>query len=61
MDQQLISVQGKSDELPASGKVTWCANLVNELGYCHISTGDLFRAENGQMAEPCYEPITVIG
>jgi len=30
---------------PASGKGTQCANLVTESGYCHISTGDLFRAE----------------
>lgn len=30
---------------PASGKGTQCANLVTEFGYCHISTGDLFRAE----------------
>jgi adenylate kinase family enzyme len=30
---------------PASGKGTQCANLVAEHGYCHIFTGDLFRAE----------------
>ncbi len=30
---------------PASGKGTQCANLVQEFGYTHISTGDLFRAE----------------
>jgi len=30
---------------PASGKGTQCAKLVEEFGYTHISTGDLFRAE----------------
>ena len=30
---------------PASGKGTQCTKLVEEFGYTHISTGDLFRAE----------------
>lgn len=30
---------------PASGKGTQCQKLVEEFGYTHISTGDLFRAE----------------
>ena len=30
---------------PASGKGTQCAKLVEEFGYTHISTGDLFREE----------------
>lgn len=30
---------------PASGKGTQCEKLVEEFGYTHISTGDLFRAE----------------
>jgi len=30
---------------PASGKGTQCAKLVEEFGYTHISTGDLFRDE----------------
>ena len=30
---------------PACGKGTQCMKLVEEFGYCHISTGDLMRAE----------------
>lgn len=30
---------------PASGKGTHCLNLVNEFGYTHISTGELYRQE----------------
>jgi len=37
---------------PASGKGTQCANLVKEFGYCHISTGDLFRAEVAKVLFP---------
>jgi len=34
---------------PASGKGTQCAKLVEEFGYTHISTGDLFRAEKDKV------------
>jgi hypothetical protein len=34
---------------PASGKGTQCAKLVEEFGYTHISTGDLFRAEQAKV------------
>ncbi|XP_070176220.1 uncharacterized protein [Littorina saxatilis] len=30
---------------PGSGKGTQCANLVKEYGFCHLSSGDLLRAE----------------
>ena len=30
---------------PATGKGTQCEKMVEEFGYCHISTGDLMRAE----------------
>ena len=30
---------------PASGKGTQCAKLVEEFGFTHISSGDLFREE----------------
>jgi len=30
---------------PAAGKGTHCDLLVEEFGYTHISTGDVFRAE----------------
>ena len=30
---------------PASGKGTQCEKIVEEFGYTHLSTGDLFRAE----------------
>ena len=30
---------------PCSGKGTQCAKLVEEFGYTHLSSGDLFRAE----------------
>jgi len=30
---------------PGSGKGTQCAKLVRDFKYCHLSTGDLFRAE----------------
>lgn len=36
---------------PASGKGTQCAKLVEEFGYTHISTGDLFRAEQAKVSE----------
>ena len=35
---------------PASGKGTQCAKLVEEFGYTHISTGDLFRAEQAKVS-----------
>ncbi len=37
---------------PASGKGTQCAKLVEEFGYTHISTGDLFRAEVAKVSAP---------
>lgn len=36
---------------PASGKGTQCAKLVEEFGYTHISTGDLFRAEVAKVSQ----------
>jgi len=38
---------------PASGKGTQCAKLVEEFGYTHISTGDLFRAEVAKVSNAC--------
>ena len=44
---------------PASGKGTQCAKLVEEFGYTHISTGDLFRAEIQKV--PSFTFITILG
>lgn len=30
---------------PGTGKGTQCANLVTELGYSHVSVGDIMREE----------------
>jgi len=30
---------------PGSGKGTQCAKIVEKYGFCHLSTGDLLRAE----------------
>ena len=30
---------------PGSGKGTQCANIVKDYGFCHLSSGDLLRAE----------------
>lgn len=30
---------------PGAGKGTQCANIVKEFGWCHLSAGDLLRAE----------------
>lgn len=30
---------------PGCGKGTQCARIVERFGYCHLSTGDLLRAE----------------
>ena len=30
---------------PGAGKGTQCANLVRDYGFCHLSAGDLLRAE----------------
>ena len=30
---------------PGAGKGTQCANLVKDYGFCHLSAGDLLRAE----------------
>lgn len=38
---------------PASGKGTQCEKLVEEFGYCHISTGDLFRDEVKKVRNRC--------
>ena len=40
-DPKIIFVLGG----PASGKGTQCERIVQDFGYCHISTGDLMRAE----------------
>ena len=40
---------------PASGKGTQCAKLVEEFGYTHISTGDLFRAEVQKVTFICFK------
>lgn len=39
-DPKIIFVLGG----PASGKGTQCERIVEEFGFTHISTGDLFRA-----------------
>lgn len=39
---------------PASGKGTQCSKLVEEFGYTHISTGDLFRAEVAKVSNGSY-------
>ncbi|KAI0086673.1 UMP-CMP kinase [Irpex rosettiformis] len=33
---------------PGAGKGTQCANLVNDFGFCHLSAGDLLRAEQNR-------------
>jgi hypothetical protein len=43
---------------PASGKGTQCARLVEEFGYTHISTGDLFRNEVKKVTS--ISPLTVL-
>ena len=40
-DKKFVFVMGG----PGSGKGTQCAKIVEEYGYTHLSTGDLFRAE----------------
>jgi adenylate kinase family enzyme len=42
---------------PASGKGTQCAKLVEEFGYTHISTGDLFRAEVAKVSNVLSCPV----
>jgi cytidylate kinase len=42
---------------PASGKGTQCAKLVEEYGYAHLSTGDLFRAEVAKVRNVCLIPF----
>lgn len=37
---------------PCSGKGTQCAKLVEEFGYTHLSSGDLFRAEVASVSPP---------
>lgn len=52
-----LSNSGKLDSLifvlggPGSGKGTQCKNLAEQLGYTHLSTGDLFRNEVKQGTE----------
>lgn len=36
---------------PGSGKGTQCANIVKDYGFCHLSSGDLLRAEVGAGTE----------
>ncbi|KZT03435.1 UMP-CMP kinase [Laetiporus sulphureus 93-53] len=42
---------------PGAGKGTQCANLVQDFGFCHLSAGDLLRAEQNRAGSEYGEMI----
>jgi len=52
---------------PGAGKGTQCAKLVEEYGFCHLSAGDLLRAEQhregsefGELIQTCIREGTIV-
>lgn len=52
---------------PGAGKGTQCANLVRDYGFCHLSAGDLLRAEQdrpgsefGQLIKDCIKDGKIV-
>ncbi|KAF7295233.1 Uridylate kinase [Mycena indigotica] len=52
---------------PGAGKGTQCAYLVDDFGFCHLSAGDLLRAEQhregsefGQLIQTCIKEGTIV-
>lgn len=52
---------------PGAGKGTQCANLVKDFGFCHLSAGDLLRAEQtregsqyGELIRTCIKEGTIV-
>nr|GAT57579.1 UMP-CMP kinase [Mycena chlorophos] len=52
---------------PGAGKGTQCANLVEDFGFCHLSAGDLLRAEQhrqgsefGELIQTCIKEGTIV-
>jgi len=52
---------------PGAGKGTQCAKLVNDFGFCHLSAGDLLRAEQnregsqyGDLIRTCIREGTIV-
>ena len=50
-----IIVNSSSAGGPGSGKGTQCAKIVEKYGFCHLSTGDLLRAEVNSGSERAEE------
>ncbi|KAJ7687569.1 UMP-CMP kinase [Mycena olivaceomarginata] len=52
---------------PGAGKGTQCSHLVDDFGFCHLSAGDLLRAEQhregsefGQLIQTCIKEGTIV-